>query len=872
MRSLLGWWKRRRRQADGWQEEIESHLALRAEWNEAQGLAPADARRQARRQFGNSLANLEAVRAVHVRAWMETLVQDARYALRGFRKAPAFSAVAIATMAIGVGAATAVFSVVDPLLFRSLPYPKDDQLVSLGFLAPIDTSEFQLGGPYLDWRDRQNVFQSMTSMRPSAQCDLLAGDTPQRLACYAVEANFLKTFGVAPLLGSDFTPDDDRPGAPTVVLLSYGLWQRDFGGDPQVLGRTVTLDEERVRIAGVLPRSFEMPQLGEADILLPERLDARAARLPNSTIFLRSFARLRDGVSIDRARQALRPLFQDSVQRYVPAGLRTEVRLAVRSLRERRIHDVKLASQMLLAAVLALLLLACANVANLLLARTVARQREWALRMAIGAGRGRLTRQILTESLLLGLTGGVMGCAAAWALLRLFVAMLPEGLLRLDQARIDPRVLLFALAVSLLAALLFGLAPALERPHAAALAGGRATAAARTWFRRALVTVQVALSLMLLTGAVLFLRSLWKLEAQPLGLQPERLVTASFTLHRQRDRPLGAQAALFNQLEARLSRIPGVAAFALSDTVPPSGAMGARPFSNMRIAGHPPLSANGGMVGFRWVTPGYFQTMGIRILSGRPFAESERTPGEGRVILSASLARRMFGAGNPLGQRVGLDDTGAWTLVVGVAADVKNNGLSGPADPEYYRLRPRDFVGGRSGVASFRTSLDSAALSRWIRREFAAVDPTLPVTIESMESRVARSTERPRFLAALVALFALFGLALAAIGLYGVLSFLVAQRTREIGIRMALGARPRDVALQVQGHAAIWAGAGVAAGLAGSLAFARMVRGLLFEVPPGDPVSLAAAVMVLAATAVLAAWLPAHRAARTDPVVALRQE
>ena len=655
-----------------------------------------------------------------------------------------------------------------------------------------------------------------------------------------------------------------------MVLLAYGLWKQQFGGDPQALGKTVAIDGETVRIAGVLPPSFEMPQLGEADVLVPAQLDPVAARAPNSTIFLRAFARLKDGVTIEGAREQLMPLFEESVRRQVPPALRSEVHLVVRSLRDRRIHDVKLASWMLLGAVLALLALACANVTNLLLARAVARRRELAMRAAIGAGRARLVRQLLTESLMLGMFGCAVGCCLAWALVRLFLAISPEGVLHVDQARLDLRVLAFSMAASLISALLFGLVPALERPRADALAGWQAVGPARTLFRSVLVAGQVAISLLLLTSASLFVRSLWQLESEPLGFQPERLVFATFTLRRSQP---DAQNAMFREIEARLKRIPGGGAFALADSIPPSGGMHARPYSNMRIAGHAPPAANGGMVGFRYVTPGYFAVIGVPIVAGRGFDEAERTAGTSPLILSESLARRMFGHENPVGQRIELNGDGKGSTVVGVAADVKNNGLSEAAGPEYYRLRMNNADnGGRTASALFRTSLDLETATRWIRKEMATVDPSLPLKLGSMETRVNQLEERPRFLAVLVGLFAMFGLLLSTIGLYGVMSFLVAQRTREIGVRVAIGATPGNVTLLIQKYAAAWTALGVAVGLASSIGMTRLVRGLLFRVSPYDPWSLSAALGGIAIAAALAAWLPAHRAARVDPTVALRHD
>ncbi|HMD85471.1 MAG TPA: ABC transporter permease [Terriglobia bacterium] len=868
---IRGWFTIRRLDED-FQQELDSHLALLTEENLRRGLTPEEARRAARVRLGGVTQLRETHRELQGLPWLEALAQDLRYALRMLRKNPGFTAVVVVTIALGIGASTAVFSVVDPLLFRRLPYPQDDQLVSVGYLGPVDNNEFNVVSSYFDWRQAQTPFQFITAMRPGGECDVLIGDTPRQVRCYAVAADFLKTFRIRPAIGRDFSAEDDQPRAPTVVLLSYGFWQRAFGGDAKVLGKTITLNEEPAQVIGVLPKTFEMPQLGDIDVMLPARLDASRPRSANSSSFLRTFARLREGVSIEQARDRLRPLFEESMQKDVPVELRSEARLVVRSLRDRQIHDVKRASWLLLGSVIALFLVACINVANLMLARAVARRRELAMRAALGAGRGRLMRQALTESLMFGLLGGVAGCGAAWVLLRLIVNLAADQMPRLDQARIDLRVLLFALAGSIVAAVLFGVAPALERPRAEFLFGGRTAGTGRTVFRKALVAAQVAISLVLLTGASLLVRSLAKLENQSLGFQPEHVLSASFTLRHHRYQPTSAQITFYDELEARLKRIPAGGSFALSDSIPPRGSMG-RPYSNMRIFGHPPLAPDGGMVEFRRVTPGYFQTMGIAILAGRAFTESECASGESPVILSATLARRMFGNENPVGQQIELDGNGHWCPIVGVAADTRNNGLTDPPDPEYYRLRMKgsDELGA-SGVVLFRTSLDPAALVPWIRKEFAALDPSLPVTVETMEGRVQRFRERPRFVALLVGLFAALGLLLAAVGLYGVLSFLVAQQTREIGVRMALGARPRDIAVQVQKHVGSLMGMGVAAGLAGSLVLARAIRGLLFEISPTDPISLLAAVTVLVVTAALAAWIPSSRAARVDPALALRCE
>ena len=872
MKRAMEWLRRLFRRDSAWQEEIESHLAMRAAWHRAQGVTPDAARTRAAREFGSRLRALEAVRAVHRAPWMDAPAQDARHGLRVIRRSPAFSLAAVATLAVGIGASTAVFSVVDLLLFRSLPYPRAERLVSIGFSGPIDTNEFNVGNAYLDWRDHQRVFAAMTSMYPGGQCDL--GETPAlRVSCIQVEANFLATLGVAPAAGRDFRPEDDRPGAPKVALLSYAMWQSRFGGDPGAAGKTIRLDDAPVRVIGFLPRAFEMPQLGDADVLLAEQMDERVAREPRSTVFLRTFARLKDGATAETARQQMLPLFADSVQRYVPPPLRREVGLVVRSLRDRQIHDVKLASWLLFGAVLALVTLACANVANLMLARAAARKKELAMRAALGAGRGRLARQVFTASLLLSLAGGAAGCAFAWALLRAVVAIAPQAMPRLTQARMDARVLLFAVVVSLAAALVTGLLPAWERLSAVALAGWHSAGTGRSWSRPVLVAAQVAISLVLLTGASLLMRSLWKLESESLGFQPQRVVTATFTLNRHRYGSAEKQDALYAEVEQKLAGIPGVSRFALTDSTPPSGTTHGRPFSNMRIAGHPPLPEEGGMVAFRYVTPGYFRALGIPILAGRDFDEKERSGTETPLILSQSLAQRMFAAENPVGQRIDLDVDGHWLPVVGVAGDVKNLGLTDAPQPEYYRLRMNQSAAlGLSGVALLETPLDAGIVESWVRRQMAAIDPALPVTIETMQTKVDRLSERARFLAVLIGLFAVFGLLLAAIGLYGVLSFLVALRTREIGVRIALGATPGQIARMAVRQAGVWTVAGMAAGWAASAALARLARGALFQVSPFDPLSLTTAALVLALAAAIAAWRPARRAAQVDPAVSLREE
>jgi len=522
--------------------------------------------------------------------------------------------------------------------------------------------------------------------------------------------------------------------------------------------------------------------------------------------------------------------------------------------------------------VLAVLLIACANVANLLLARASTRQREFAVRAALGAGRGRLIRQALTESTLLAMAGGATGCALAFLLLRFFVAIAPGGIPRLNQASVDTRVLLFTLAVSVVSGILFGLAPALHSAGAESLAGGRTVGSRHQLFRQALVAGQVGVSLILLAGAGLLLRSLWSLQNQPLGMQMDRVLTAQVTLGQKSYSDAARRTAFFDELEARLRRIPGVAELAISSSLPPTGnPLGSMLYAAIDVQGRPQFAGGtGGSVVYRSITPRYFAALGIPVLRGRDFQEEDREPNRSAIILSDALARRMFPGEDPLGKQIRPGRSGPWQTVVGVVGNVKNSGLTEPGDPEYYEVRKQAV--GRGAVVIVRSAMDAGTLARWVRAEVAALDPALPVEIDTMRQHLGRLAARPRFNALLLSIFAGMGLLLAAVGLYGVISFLVAQRTQEIGVRMALGATPGAIARLVLRDAAGWTAAGAVLGVLGSLLAVRWLQSMLFRVSARDPWTMAAALTVLSAVALLAAWIPSRRAARVDPMQALRHD
>ncbi|HTZ48105.1 MAG TPA: ABC transporter permease [Verrucomicrobiae bacterium] len=870
----------RRRLADQeLDEELRLHIESRTEANIASGMSPAAARRDAYLAMGGIEQVKEACREQRGFFFLDTMLQDLRFAVRSLVSRPSFAVIAILTLALGIGATSAVFSAVDRVLFRSLPYPEDDRLVSFGVKAPFEGIEFMLGPEYLVLRHEPGPFASMTSLTPSFggdDCDITEQD-PVRLSCALVEANFLSTFGIHPIVGRDFTREDDLRKAPRVALLSYGLWQSRFGGDPKIPGKMMSLNGNPVQIVGVLPASFEMPNLIAADLLMPQAIDEAGQDRTHPQLVLRAFARLKRSVTIAQATAALQPWFQDSL-RFVPPQFRQEVSLRVRSLRDRQIADSRVGAWVLLGAVLAVLLLACSNVANLLLVRAVGRQRELAVRAALGATRGRLVRQTLTEALLLALLGGVLGCGLAYILLRVFISIAPQGIVRLQQASLDLRVLTFCVAVSLLCGILFGVAPALSKPAPESLVGRNARSTTRGFLRYALVTAQIAGSLVLLTGAGLLLRSLWKIQSVPIGLEAQHVVAAQISLaeHSYPDR--AQQLAFYRELEERLNRVPGITLVALSDSLPPSGQSRATFYASIEVSGRAQTAeGTGGMVGFRMVTPNYFPALQIRIVHGRGFTEADRSPTEHPVIISEALAKKLFGNGEPLGRSLrftaGGDTPGAWRTVVGIAADVKNNGLIATADPEFYipwKNEPEVYP--RRSYVTFVTSLAPAAVLPWARAEIAGLDANLPVEFSTMTERIGKLTQRPRFDAILLSLFAAIAVLLAALGLYGVVSFFVSQRTQEIGVRMALGATPLSISKMVLFNMARWTIAGVALGILGSWFCTRLLQSLLFQVRPHDPVLLIAAFLILVAVALLAAWFPARRAARVDPMITLRYE
>ncbi len=803
------------------------------------------------------------------------VMRDVRFTMRALRRSLAFAAVAVSSIAIGIGATTAVFSIVDLILFRSLPYSAGDRLVSVGMTIPIIQQEFMFSSSYYAFKKDQTPFEAVTSWTGIDDCDLTEQNAV-RLSCASVESNFLSTFGIAPVFGRNFTDEEDQPAAPKVALLTYGLWSSRFGSNPEAIGKTITLDGQQVRVLGVLPRTFQLPNLERADLLVPEALNKNPQGGPGRVV--RVFARLRGHVSIQQAIAMLQPLFQ-RFRMGAPPNFRKEIGLRVHSLRDYQVENLRVASWLLLSGVLAVLLVACLNVANLSLARGIQRTDEISIRLALGAQRFRIVQQLLTESFVLAGFGAVAGVILAFFVIRIARVLGPDDIPQLRQAALDGRVLVFTLLLCGVAALICGLAPAFRTVRLRPFAGSKSGKPSGIGVRKCLVALEIGMSIVLFTCAGLLLRSLRNMERVPLGFGEDHVMTLSLTLGQQHYPTPVQQLAFFDRLEEQVLRRPGTEAVALTDSVPPGGPVHTRPYSVLRVPGQtPPEAILGGAVAWRSVTPGYFGVLRIPILRGRVFQESDRGPGQDSIVLSRALAQKLFGNSDPLYQRIDIESRSY--VVIGVVADVKNSGVTEQEKPEFYitrKHRTDDAIfqypdASRRVNIVVRSSTSERDLGEWLRSEVASIDPRIPVQIQPLSDKVERFTARAKFNAVFLGGFASTALVIATLGAYGLLVFLMAQRTKEIAIRMAVGATRQSIIKMVFIDAASWTGAGAATGVVGSIFAARLLSASLFHVSRYDPQSLICAVCVLSITALLAAAIASRRAIQINPTQALRQE
>ncbi|MGH9541727.1 MAG: ABC transporter permease [Terriglobales bacterium] len=805
------------------------------------------------------------------------MLADFRYALRALRKSPGFAAVAILTLALGIGANAAIFSAVDAVLLRPLPYPHAERLAGVWETNLASGHRIQISGPdFGDWsRQTRGVFSAIAAYAAAPLSISGDGIQPQRVTVGAVGAGFFAVMGVSPELGRGFTSEEHLPGHSGAAILGDGLWRRSFGADPAVLGRTVVVDGVPSTVVGVMPPSFRFPDDGE--LWMPvehwDPIDSGSRTAMN----YRAVARLAPGVSLAQAQAAMTTLAARLRRKYG-----THTGALVLGLRDQLAGDSGPALWVLLAAVGLLLLVACANVANLLLARAGARQREIAVRAALGASRGRLVRQLLAESLVLALLGGGAGLVlAAWgavALRAASAAVLPSY----ARVRLDGGVLLFALGLAVLTGVIFGLAPAWQAARGDVQAvlqqGGGRVSGGRGRLRSALIVAEVALSVVLLVGAGLMLRSLDSLLRVPLGFQPQRLWIADVSL--PSDSPAYSQPAavarFFDQLVARVQRVPGVAAVAAASALPLED--GQTTNGAFVIADRPAVAENLlPYAEYREVTPGYFRAMGIPLLRGRDISSADALSTPFVVVVNQTAALRYWPGQNPIGQRMkflGFTPHGAppWMEIVGVVADTRISMASPPRAMAFVPVAQQPFWMLGDAYVVVRSALAGDALGAGLRPIVAALDPQAPVRVGPFATRLDSVTAPSRFRATLLALFASLALILAAVGLYGVLSFLVGERRKEVAIRMALGARPRQVLGAIVGEGVRWAALGLLAGALAAWLSARLLARFLFGVAPADPLTFALVALLLLAVAALACWLPARRAARVDPVIALRYE
>jgi len=817
-------------------------------------------------------------------------MQDLRYAVRMLLKKPGFTMIAVLALALGIGANTAIFSVVNAVLLRPLPYQHPDRLVMVWQRLTGATAYPQLpcsAPDYIDYRDQTRTLENVAAF-DNDNFTLVTSTGSERVSGTRVSANLFPLLGISPLRGRMFTTAEDQFGHDNIVVLSYGAWQRRFGSDPNVLGKTLVLDQKPHQVIGVMPKEFEFPTQGLLSGPAPEfwvpiafSPDRVGPEGRGDNFNISVVARRRPGVSVQQASADIDRISRRIYQTYPPAIQKLfSLDGFVTDLHQQAVGNVKTLLLVLLGAVGFVLLIGCANVANLLLAKAAGRRREVAIRTALGAGRLRLVRQLLTESLLLGLVGGAVGLLIAYWLTQLMIQFSPGDVPRLAEAELNLPVLAFTFAISILTGLLFGLAPALQVSKAnlnTDLKEGSRGAAAfrRSRVRSVLVVAEVALSLVLLAGAGLLLRSFVKLRGVPLGFNPDHLLTMSIALPEARYESKVQVQSFYNVLLEHAQSLPDVKSAAAATGLPLMG--------QWDIVITPEGRADTGEKSlttafFAGVTPSFHRTLGISLLRGRLFAESDSQKSPPVAVINESMARRYWPNQDALGKRFKwgpADSTRTWHTVVGVVADLKQNNIAADIGPGVYLPIPQ--MPQDSSIHGFylavRTSSDPAAIVSNLRQIVRSLDPEVPLfQVRTMQDVLSESVAPRRFNMLLLAAFAGLALLLASIGIYGVMSYSVSQYTHEIGIRMALGARAADVLQLIvrQGMALVLIG--LAVGAAGALALTRVMASLLFDVKPWDPLTLTSVSMLLAAVAFAASYIPARRATRVDPMIALRYE
>ena len=854
------------------EEEMRFHIDMRAEENVRRGMSPEEARREAERRFGRLTRIKEMGYEVRGGGWLETLWQDLRFGARMLLKQPGFTLIAVSTLALGIGANTAIFSIVNAALLRPFPYQTPERLVILkervsggGGFSPSYPN-------FADWRAQNTVFDSISAVRGNENFNFTGAGEPERVRGRLVSAEFFSTLGVRPPLGRDFAAEEDRPGATPAAILSYGFWQRRFGAEQGAIGKQITLNNQSFTVVGITPADFQYG--AEADVTVPIGLSAERFRARGADPGVDVVARLKPDVSQQTAEAELNLIAERLEEQYPKSNKGRRVLLT--PLHESFVGDVRQPLLILLGAVGLVLLIACANVANLLLVRSAARRKEMAVRVALGAGRVRIIRQLLTECVLLAACGAALGILLAFWGTSFIASQLPDGIPRLQEAQVDAPVLVFTLGVSLLTGLLFGLFPALQasRPNLTEglKEGERGSSGRRQHLRSVLVVGEVALTLTLLVGAGLLIQSFRRVLQVDPGFNAQNLLTMQVSV----SNPDGQQVAnFFEQLQQNVRNLPGVKSVAVSNGLP----FGVANFPTFIIEGRPETENKPSGIRYA-VSPDYFQALGIELLKGRVFTAEDTRDGPRVVVIDEVLARQYFPNEDPLGKRLKQSPDSPGLEIVGVVRHVEPNSLDaqGSAPAQFYlnfnQIPLQSLPGSVRRINLLvRTEVEPLSLATAVRGQVAAVNKDQPVfNVRTMEEIVAQSVAPRRFSMLLLTIFAVVALVLASVGIYGVMSHVVAQRTHEIGIRMALGARGRDVSRMVIGRGLKLTLVGVASGLLASLALTRLVRNLLFGVSATDPATFASIALLLTLVALVACWIPARRATKVDPLVALRHE
>jgi predicted permease len=864
-------------------EELRLHVEMETEQNVARGMSPAEARRAAHMSFGNFDSIRDTAYTVRGGGLMETFLQDVRYGVRVLAKNKGFTAVAVLTLALGIGANTAIFSVVNDLLLRPLPYSDADRVVMLWEVTPsgrhMNTTS---RANFRTWREQGASFESMSAFSDQ-RLNLTGVGEPEEVAVQLATPELFKVLGVEPMYGRVLVEDDGRQGSAGVVL-SYGFWKRRFGADPGLVGKSITLNGEPYNVVGVMPPSFYWHIKQRSATGKPAEMwgvlsippPGDPASSSERGRFLSVVGRLKRGVTVEQAEAEIKTihtrLSQDST-------FNKNYTAEVIPLREQFVGNIRPALWVLLGAVGLVLLIACANVANLLLSRVAAREKEIALRTALGARRSRVIRQLLTESLLLSLLGSALGLLVAWWGIGALVAISPRDLVSLQNVGINLTVLGWTLGVTLLTSILFGIAPALEATRLnlndALKEGGKGADAQGSRSRRlrsVLVVVEVAFALMLLAGSGLLVKSFVQMRRIDTGFETDNVLTMVVRLPPSKYKEDPEYVAFFRQLLERVRATPGVNSAGVVNFLPLYGGLGSA--TSFNIEGQPaPPRGTGPSTNVRVADSGYFKTLGIPLRRGRTFNEVEDSEARHVILVSESFARRHFPNEDPIGKRlkVFMAEKPEWTEIIGVVGDVRYDNLTAEAEPFVYYPQPEltyEFM-----TLVIRTAGDPAEMAPAIRREIAAIDPDQPVSdVRTMTQVMADTVARARFNTLLLGIFAGLATLLAAVGIFGVMSYSVQLRTREIGLRMALGAQPGRVLMMMLRQGLLLTLIGIGVGLAGALLLSRVMSGLLYGVGANDPATFAAIVVVLAVVSLIACYIPARRATRVDPLVALKYE